>query len=146
MDIPSIGLLDHAGSAVELPGVWDTWTLLYWFPKADTPGCTAQAEGLRDQAEAFAELDCRVFGASFDSPSDLRLFRDRYRLGFALLSDQDRVAGRAFGVAGPQGDSAHPSRTAFLWDGDGRVVRVYAVDDPGHFAELVLGDLEVLTE
>jgi peroxiredoxin Q/BCP len=142
--LPQFSLRNHDGRMVTSDDLGGSWTLLYWFPKADTPGCTAQAEGLRDQLDVFDELGCRVIGASFDGVDDLARFRDRYGLGFDLLSDPDHDTGRAFGVAGPDGRAEHPSRTAFLVDPAGTVVRVYEVSDPEFFAESVLDDLESL--
>lgn len=115
--------------------------LLYWYPKADTPGCTAQAQGLRDQIEAFDELGCVVLGASFDTPAENRAFQQKYRLPFRLLSDVDRSAALLLGVVDTL-DCSHPRRIAHLVDPGGVVVKRYEVEDPEFFAEGVLDDLE----
>lgn len=139
---PAFTLPDQDGTATTLEGLRGRWVLLYWYPKADTPGCTAQAQGLRDQHEAFLELGCTVLGASFDPQEDLLAFRAKYDLTFDLLSDPDRRAGRAYGVAGDDGTGHYAARTAFLIDPDGVVQRRYQVETPEMFADEVLDDLE----
>lgn len=120
------------------------WVLLYWYPKADTPGCTAQAESLRNQIESFDEFDCVVLGAPFDEPQENRAFAERYRLPFRLLSDLGRTTAIAYGAADDPSDG-HPRRVAHLIGPDGRMVTRYDVNGPGFFAETVLDDLEGLT-
>jgi len=70
--------------------------LVYFYPKADTPGCTTQACGLRDIAGEIG--DTVVVGISPDAPARLRKFRDKYELGFTLLSDADHAVAEAYGV------------------------------------------------
>lgn len=141
---PRFSLLDHRGATSSTESLAGNWYLMYWYPKANTPGCTAQATGLRDQLEAFQDLGCRVLGASFDPVDDLVVFAAQHSLNFALLSDGDRSTGSAFGVAGPDRTAAHAERVAFLVDPDGIVRRRYDVEDPEFFAESVLDDLEKL--
>ena len=141
---PEFRLADQSGHEVTSSDLAGRWYLLYWYPKALTPGCTAQAEGLRDQIDAFAEQGCTVLGASFDEPAENRLFRDRYRIPFRLLSDPDRAAAIAFGAA-DDASSPHPRRVAHLVAPDGVIARAYDVSDPGFFAEAVLDDLDDLS-
>lgn len=132
------------GSTLHSGDLTGGWTLLYWFPRADTPGCTAQAQGLRDQAAAFDELCCRILGASSDSVEALAAFRRKYRLPFPLLSDPDRAIAERFGVCSPSGDTTE--RVSILADPDLMVRRVYRVEDPTLHAEDVLDDLEQLLD
>jgi len=136
-------LPDQDGEKVSSGDLLGAWYLLYWYPMADTPGCTVQAEGLAAQIEAFDELGCEVLGASFDSPEANRNFRSKYRLPFRLLSDLDKSVARSFGAVGDSAD-AFASRIAHLVDPAGRVVRRYDVEVPEFFAELVLDDLEAV--
>lgn len=140
--LPTFDLPDQHGDRIRSGDLRGAWVLVYWYPKADTPGCTAQAQSLRDQHDAFDELGCRVLGASFDDVDDLEAFAAKESIGFSLVSDVDRAVGRSFGVAGGDGLAEHASRTAFLFDADATLVRVYDVDDPSFFAEGVLDDLE----
>jgi thioredoxin-dependent peroxiredoxin len=117
--LPAIAALDQDGTRLDLgEAAKRGLTLVYFYPKADTPGCTKQACSLRD---AFAELSHRgveAFGVSHDSVADQKAFRDKYRLPFRLLADTDHEISRAFGVPS-RGQSA--ARQAFLFR-DGRLV------------------------
>ncbi|HEX2575847.1 MAG TPA: peroxiredoxin [Aquihabitans sp.] len=141
---PPFSLANQRGEVVDLDQLRGSWVVLYWYPKADTPGCAAQAQGLRDQLAAFDELGARVVGASFDPVADLAAFAEKYDLSFDLVSDEDHQVGRAYGVAGPDGGRGHAERVAFVLD-PGGVVRVrLIVGDPEFFADHVLDELEEL--
>jgi peroxiredoxin Q/BCP len=73
-------------------------TLIYFYPKADTPGCTAQACSLRDGFEELQSRGVRVIGVSADKPEAQRRFKDKYKLPFTLVADLDHVVAKAFGV------------------------------------------------
>jgi peroxiredoxin Q/BCP len=94
------------------------FTLIYFYPKADTPGCTAQACSLRDEFAQLQERGVRVVGVSADGPESQRRFKEKYRLPFVLLADPERAVAKAFGVPLMLG-MAH--RQSFLIKG-GRVV------------------------
>lgn len=142
---PTFVLPNQDGEDVSLESLRGRWVLLYWYPKADTPGCTAQAEGLRDQQEAFDESNCTILGASFDTVDEIAAFRRKYDLTFDLLADTDRATGLAYGVAGEDGAGTHAQRVSFLIDPEGVVRRTYEVEDPSFHAEHVLDDLGELT-
>ena len=93
---PPFTLLDHDGVPVTLSSLQGRRVLVYFYPKADTPGCTTQACGLRDIAGEIG--DTVVLGISPDAPARLRKFRDKYDLGFTLLSDVDHAVAEAYGV------------------------------------------------
>ena len=137
---PELSFADHDRQEV-CPSLTEGWLLFYWFPKADTPGCVAQAESIRDQWDAFTELGCTVYGASFDPPDTNRAFRNKYRLPFALLSDVDGTRAVELGAAEPAAN--HAQRIALLVDPTGAIVRRYDVGDPTRFADHVLDDREV---
>jgi peroxiredoxin Q/BCP len=141
---PDFRLTDQNGNDLASADLAGGWYLLYWYPKADTPGCTAQAEGLRDQIDAFIEHGCTVLGASFDEPADNRAFSEKYQIPFRLLSDPDRTTAIAFGAADDT-ETSHARRIAHLVGPDGVVARAYDVTDPGFFADAVLDDLDDLT-
>lgn len=143
-EAPAFRLPNHQGEPVDAADLRGRWALLYWFPKSDTPGCTLQAEGLRDQLLAFDDLGCRVLGASFDTVEELRAFHHHHRLGFDLLADTDHTAGQAFGVAGPDGDADHPERISYLIDPAGTIAWASRVDDVAQHAEIMVEQLEDL--
>jgi peroxiredoxin Q/BCP len=90
---------DERGQTVRLAGLYqDGFTLVYFYPKADTPGCTAQACSLRDGFEVLRGRGVRVVGVSSDSPAAQLRFKAKFRLPFTLLADGDRAVARAFGV------------------------------------------------
>lgn len=120
---PAFTLLDQSGEEVELSDFEGRDVLVYFYPKADTPGCTTQACGLRD---AKADLgDAVVLGISPDKPEKQAKFDEKYGLGFPLLSDPDHVVAEAFGVWGEKKNYGRTYlgiiRSAFHVGPDGRV-------------------------
>ena len=88
--------MDQHGTRVRSSSLKGTSTMLYFYPKADTPGCTTQSCGLRDIAYQIGET--RIIGVRPDMPERLAKFDEKYSLGFTLLSDPDHVLAEAFGV------------------------------------------------
>ena len=93
---PDFDLLDQSGQAVSLSGFAGHRVMVYFYPKADTPGCTAQACGLRDVLGQIG--DAAVVGISPDSPSKQSRFDKKYGLGFPLLADEDHAVAEAYRV------------------------------------------------
>jgi peroxiredoxin Q/BCP len=116
---PNAASRDEQGNTVRLADFYgDGFTLVYFYPKADTPGCTAQACSLRDD---FAELQgrgVRVIGVSADGAQAQLRFKEKHRLPFTLFADRDRVVAKAFGVPLMLGMTR---RQSFLIK-DGRIV------------------------
>ncbi len=110
---------DENGHDVRLSELYDDgFTLVYFYPKADTPGCTAQACSLRDDFAELHQRDVRVVGVSADNPAAQLRFKEKYRLPFTLLADTDHLVANAFGVRLLLGMT---HRQAFLIRG-GRIV------------------------
>ena len=95
---PAFNLSDQQGNKIRLSSFKGRKVLVYFYPKADTPGCTTQACGLRDIAGDIG--DTVVLGISPDAPTKLAKFDEKYGLGFALLSDPDHTAAEAYGSWG----------------------------------------------
>ncbi|HEX3541884.1 MAG TPA: thioredoxin-dependent thiol peroxidase [Acidimicrobiales bacterium] len=93
---PTFTLPDQSGTPVDLAGLAGRRVLIYFYPKADTPGCTTQACGLRDILGQIG--DTAVLGISPDPPARQAKFDQKYGLGFPLLSDQDHAVAEAYGV------------------------------------------------
>jgi peroxiredoxin Q/BCP len=90
---------DEHGREVRLADFYhDGFTLVYFYPKADTPGCTAQACNLRDGFGDLTAKGVKIAGVSADAPEVQLKFKEKYKLPFTLLADEDRVVSRAFGV------------------------------------------------
>ena len=111
---------DQAGAPVDLADVYakNKYTLVYFYPKADTPGCTAQGCSLRDAYEKLMEKGVAVIGVSTDTAERQAAFKEKYNLPFTLLADTEKKVLSAFGVGSAFGFS---SRQAYLVH-DGRVV------------------------
>ena len=120
---PDFTLPDAGGVEVSLGDFRGRKALVYFYPKADTPGCTKQACGLRD---ALPDLgDAAVVGISPDKPAALARFDTKYGLGFPLLSDTDHAVAEAYGVWGEKKNYGRTYlgiiRSAFLVDEQGRI-------------------------
>lgn len=110
---------DEHGNPVRLNDFyWEGYTLVYFYPKADTPGCTMQACNLRDGFDELKAHEVRIVGVSADGPKSQLRFKEKYQLPFVLLADKERVVSRAFGVPTILGMA---NRQSFLIKGD-RVV------------------------
>jgi peroxiredoxin Q/BCP len=125
---PSFSLEDQNGRRVSLGQFRGTRLLLYFYPKADTPGCTRQACGVRDRAEYLQESGAAATGISPDPPEKQKKFDRKYNLGFPLLSDPDHKVAKAYGAWGkkPLYGRTHEGviRSCFLIDEDGYILRV----------------------
>jgi peroxiredoxin Q/BCP len=124
---PDFTLPDAGGAEVSLRDLRGRKVLVYFYPKADTPGCTKQACGLRD---ALPDLgDTAVVGISPDKPAALARFDTKYGLGFRLLSDPDHAVAEAYGVWGEKRNygRTYPGiiRSAFLVDEQGRIAEAW---------------------
>jgi len=122
--------------------------VLYFYPRADTPGCTTQACGIRDHRAAYAERGAVVLGVSPDSVKALRRFVDKYGLDFTLLADPDHAVAEAYGVWAEKtryGRNYFGNlRTTFVIDAAGRVARVLPKVRPATHDEMVLAALAEL--
>jgi thioredoxin-dependent peroxiredoxin len=118
-ELPSVAAVDQDGRTIDLAEAGGKgWTLVYFYPKADTPGCTKQACSLRDAFASLSERGVRVFGVSSDDVAAQKAFQEKHKLPFTLLADSDRKVIEAFGVPTRLGFA---SRQAFLFR-DGELV------------------------
>jgi peroxiredoxin Q/BCP len=97
---PAFSLKDQNGRTVSLSDFKGRKLLIYFYPKADTPGCTRQSVCVRDAAAQFAQAGTAVVGISPDEPERQKKFDEKHDLGFPLLSDADHKAARAYGAWG----------------------------------------------
>ena len=100
----------------------DKKLIIYFFPKADTPGWIKQACGFRDEFQNFEDFNISILGISFDPKSDLKSFKEKYNLPFDLLSDTDKLMGSAYGV---NKYFFFPSRKTFLINEKGILVHIF---------------------
>src|SRR5215472_2210027 len=95
---PDFTIPDQDGNQVSLSGLRGKRVVLYFYPKADTPGCTTQACGVRDHQADYSDADAVVLGVSPDPVRSVAKFDDKYGLGFPLLADEDHSVAEAYGV------------------------------------------------
>jgi peroxiredoxin Q/BCP len=135
---PAIKLADQSGATVKLTDFRGRKVLVFFYPKADTPGCTAQACGMRDIAGDVG--DTAILGISPDPPPKQQKFDAKYGLGFPLLADEDHAVADAYGVWGEKSMYGKKYmgivRSAFLVDEKGRIAdawyKVSPKDTPKH--------------
>ena len=138
---PDFTLRDQDGEDVTLSSLRGQRVVLYFYPKASTPGCTKQACGVRDHSADYGALDARVLGISPDPVSRVKKFHDDNALGFTLLADEHSSVCRAYGVKKFYG----AQRTTFVIDAEGNVARVLPKVSPKTHDDAVLQVLQDLT-
>lgn len=147
---PSFTLKDQNGKSHKLSDYKDSFVLIYFYPKDDTPGCTKEACSIRDNFPSFKKLDITVLGISADSEKSHKKFEEKYALPFTLLSDPDHSVAESFGAWGKKKFMGREYdgifRVSFLIGKDGKVVKVYDNVKPDQHAEEVLTDLQALTK
>jgi peroxiredoxin Q/BCP len=126
---PDLALEDQSGNTVRLSDFTGRRVLVYFYPKADTPGCTTQSCSVRDHRQDLAGLDVDVLGISPDRPDEQAAFDRKYSLGFPLLSDPDHAVAEAWGTWGEKTAYGKTSmgiiRSSFLVGPDGRIERAW---------------------
>ena len=141
---PTWNLVDHTGKNVASHDLAGKKFLLWFYPKAMTPGCTAEGDGLRDKFADLQKAGVEVLGVSFAPPQDNARFVQEQRFPFRLLSDTDRKLATTVGAAdSPQQPVAR--RISYLVGAHGKVLRVYGAVNPASHADEVLRDLAAAT-
>ncbi|MDE6139964.1 MAG: thioredoxin-dependent thiol peroxidase [Alistipes sp.] len=117
-------------------------TILYFYPKDNTSGCTLEAKSLRDGKEQLAEMGFRIVGVSPDSEKSHRNFCDKHELNFTLLADTDRSMCEAFGVWVEKSMYGRKymgvARTTFVIDTEGRIEKIFdKVDTKNHYQQII---------
>jgi len=139
---PSFALPNQDGETVRLADFEGRRVVLYFYPRADTPGCTREAEGFRDSYDRFRDLDAIVLGISNDPVDDLEAFHQKHDLPFDLLSDDDGEVARAYesyGTVEMGGDEHEIAfRNTYGIGPDGEIEHAYEGVDPDGHADEVL--------
>jgi len=147
---PEIALSDHRGEAVTVDPSAARYTVVYFYPRADTPGCTTEACSFRDEWDAFEGADIAVVGISDDPPEDLEPFAEKYDLPFALLSDPDGDVASAYGSYGEKQMFGNTFdgvfRNTYVIDSDGTIALAYEGVSPEDHAVEILADIDELAE
>jgi peroxiredoxin Q/BCP len=131
---PAFALLDQHGETVRLEDFRGRKLLVYFYPEADTPGCTVQSCDLRDHRQELAGIGLDVVGISPDAPPKQLAFDRKYRLAFPLLADEDHAVASAWGAWGEKRRDGRTYegiiRSSFLVDEEGRVERAWSPVTP----------------
>ena len=139
---PAIQLTTDTGQPFRLSGLKGKKVVLYFYPRADTPGCTVEACEFRDQSKKFAGKDAVIVGISPDTLKSQSKFKEKFDLPFTLLCDVDKEAAQAYGVYKEKNMYGKKvmgiERTTFIIGADGRIAKIFPkVKAQGH-AEQVL--------
>ena len=146
---PQFSLPDQDGEIINLSDFQGQRVLVYFYPKAMTPGCTVQACGLRDEMDTLKAKGVEVLGISTDKPEKLARFAEKESLNFTLLSDEDHQVCEQFGVWGEKQfmgktyDGIH--RISFLVDANGTIEHVFDNFKTSNHHEIVLAYINANT-
>ena len=140
--LPEMDLTAEDGGHVGPGDLAGQRTVLYFYPKDDTPGCTKEACAFRDRMDDYAAAGIQVYGISLDSPESHSRFREKYNLNFPLLTDEDGRASEALGVLRENRRVAN--RVTFLLAPDGGIAKVYLEVSPETHADEILEDADSL--
>ncbi len=139
--LPDVEFITEDGTRVASGDLRGQNTVLYFYPKDDTPGCTKEACAFRDRMGDYQRAGIRVYGVSLDSPESHRRFREKHRLNFALLTDQEGEAAKSLGILSERGVA---NRVTFLLDPSGQIAKVYPEVSPETHADEILEDAKTL--
>jgi peroxiredoxin Q/BCP len=145
---PEIKLETDDGGKFKLSALKGKKVVIFFYPKADTPGCTTESCQFRDTKSAFGALGTEVVGISPDAPSAQAKFKSKFELTFPLLADTEKAAANAYGVWVEKNMYGKKSmgieRSTFVVGEDGKILKIYRkVKADGH-AEKVLADIQAM--
>ena len=147
---PAFTLSNQDGNKVKLTDLEGETVVVYFYPRAETPGCTTQACGIRDRGDEYRELGARVLGISPDEPAALHKFADNQELDFTLLSDPDHKVADKYGAWGEKSMYGKKYmgmlRSTLIVDAEGKIARVFPKVQPKKHDALVLNALGALPD
>jgi thioredoxin-dependent peroxiredoxin len=145
---PDFELPDQKGEPVRLADLKGQTVVLYFYPRADTPGCTTQACSVRDHSADYGKAGARVIGVSPDEVAAVKKFADKFDLGFTLLADADHAVAEAYGAWVEKSMYGKKymgvQRATFLVDPDGKIAKVFPKVSPKTHDDVVLKALAEL--
>ncbi len=145
---PDFTLPDQDGNELSLADLRGETVVLYFYPRADTPGCTTQACGVRDRSADYERAGVRVIGVSPDTVKAQKKFADKFDLGFTLLADADHSVAEAYGTWVEKSMYGKKymgvQRATFIIDAEGKVARTFPKVSPKTHDDVVLKALATL--
>jgi thioredoxin-dependent peroxiredoxin len=145
---PDFTLRDQNGEKVKLSSLRGQTVVVYFYPRADTPGCTTQACGIRDRSDEYETAGARVLGISPDEVEAIAKFDDKHGLGFTLLADPDHRVAEKYGAWGEKSMYGKKYmgvlRSTFIVDPKGKIAKVFPKVQPKKHDALVLKALAAL--
>jgi peroxiredoxin Q/BCP len=137
---PDFEAQDHDGNKVKLSSFKGKPVVLYFYPKDDTPGCTAEACNFRDNTELFEKKGIKVIGVSTDTVSSHKKFHNKYGLTFTLVSDSEKKISESYGTLNGSTDK----RVTYIIDRSGKIAYVYEKVSPKEHGTEILSKLQEL--
>lgn len=145
---PAFSLPNQNGDVVELTSLQGSWVVLYFYPKASTPGCTTQACEIRDNRSVYEELGVQIIGVSPDPVSRVKKFYEKEELNFTLLADEDHAVCERYGVWVEKKMYGKTywgaQRSTFLINPEGSIKKIFPKVSPKTHGELVVKALKEL--
>ena len=142
IEAPAFTLKDQSGATVDSRDLKGQWTVLYFYPKDDTPGCTKEACNFRDNYAAIQAKGATVVGVSGDTEASHQKFQQKYDLPFQLLSDPENMVARAYGAWGTKTNYGKSYegiiRSTFIIGPDGRIAKAWRRVKPDSHGQQVL--------
>ena len=135
-DAPDFSVNDHNGNTVQLKDCRGKKIVLWFYPKADTPGCTMEGQGFRDDFKTFEDKGIQIFGVSLDNESDNKAFAEKFSFPYPLLCDVNREIALAYHAVKNK-DDQYASRVSYVIDGEGKIIEsIESVDTKNHSKDL----------
>ena len=143
---PDFNLLNAKGELVSLASFKDSWVVLYFYPKDDTPGCTKEACTFRDDLHKLEKLGAKVVGVSVDDGKSHAEFAKKYNLPFPLLSDKDGAVANQYGALSNFVVFKIAKRYTFLIDPNGVLQKTYLSVDTSRHSQQIIDDLTTIQQ
>ena len=135
-DAPEFSVNDHNGNTVQLKDYRGKKIVLWFYPKADTPGCTMEGQGFRDDFKTFEDKGIQILGVSLDNESDNKAFAEKFSFPYPLLCDVNREIALSYHAVKNK-DDQYASRVSYVIDEEGKIIEsIENVDTKNHSKDL----------
>ena len=135
-DAPEFSVNDHNGNKINLKDFLGKKIVLWFYPKADTPGCTMEGQGVRDDFKKFQQKDIQIFGVSLDNENDNKAFAEKFSFPYPLLCDVDREVALSYQAVSSKEDQ-YAARISYVIGEDGKILEsIENVDTKNHSNDL----------